>query len=316
MCRTQKYFCWIQPIFSLVLLHPLLECVSWGQNTAPQLPTEILEIEQSWRLQSRVGRFDASGIERGSDGEILIVRDSELAVYGVRFQEGSDTANLIKHAQYVVDRKDLNVGVHRFDIEGLAVDSKGILYACDEYARRILRFTSRGLIDSIPIDFSSVSNYFNKTDINASFEGIAIGKDRLYVANERSHGRIIEIDLRTHETIGSFTFRTGGTAWPDTHYSGLDWDKGYLYALLREEQTIAEIDPNTKKPLRLIRYHEVEFAKEHRYQTLLPFFGVMEGLLVEGDTFWLLADNNGQGRYADTSDTRPSLFKCRIKSSN
>ncbi len=285
-----------------------------AQETAPKIPTELLEIEQSWRLDSRGSRFDASGIERGPKGEILVVRDSELAVYGVRFQEGSDSAKLIKHARYLVDKDQLNVGVRRFDMEGLATDSTGLLYACDEHARRILRFTARGLIDAIPIDFSSFSSYFNKSDINASFEGIAIGDGTIYVANERSYGRIIEVDLKTNTTKGSFTFRTGGTAWPDTHFSGLDWDDGKLYALLREEQTIAQIDTQTKKPNRLIRYHEVEFAKEHRYQTLLPFFGVMEGLMVEGDTFWLLADNNGQGRYANKSDSRPTLFKCRIKS--
>lgn len=284
-----------------------------AQGSPPKYPTEFLEVESSWRLQSPDGRFDASGIERGPDGDLLVVRDSELAVYTVKFQDDSDVAALVKHDRYGVSEDDLNVGSTRFDIEGLALDSAGILYACDEFARRVLRFSSQGQLDSIPIDLTSVAEYFSKTDSNASFEGIAIGDGHLYLANERSRGRLIEFDLETGALLSNFVCQTGTSIWPDTHYSGLDWYKGKLFALLREEQAIIEIDPEGKKVDRIFRYHGIEFDKQHRYRTLIPFSGVMEGLLVETDVFWLLTDNNGQSRFADKTDSRPSLFKCRIK---
>ena len=292
-----------------------LSCLSFELSAQPngvKAPTVTLELEKSWRLQSKVGRFDASGIERGPNGELLVVRDSELAVYAVKFENESHVASLVKHARYSVNKADLDVGVKRFDVEGLAIDAKGVLYACDEHARRVLRFSSRGLIESLPFDFSAVESFFSKQDRNASFEGIAIGGGRLFLANERSRGRLIEFDLSSMKMRGSFSFRTGASVWPDTHFSGLDWYDGRLFALLREEQAIAEIDPDSKRITRLLRYHEIEFAKEFRYRSLVPFLGVMEGLLVEDDVFWLLADNNGQSLYSDSSDTRASLFKCRL----
>jgi uncharacterized protein YjiK len=284
-----------------------------AQGKPSKYLTEFLEVEASWRLQSPTGRFDASGIERGPAGQLLVVRDSELAVYAVKFQENSDIATLVKHARYGVAAEDLDVGSSRFDIEGLALDSSGILYTCDEFKRRVLRFSSQGQLDSIPINLDATTKFFSKTDFNASFEGIAIGDGSLYLANERSQGRLIELDLKTGELLSSFVCKTGTSFWPDTHYSGLDWHKGKLFALLREEQAIIEIDPKGKTVERIFRYHGIEFDKQHRYRTLVPFAGVMEGLLIEDDVFWLLTDNNGQARLADKTDSRPTLFKCRIK---
>lgn len=297
---------------ALTLVFGGTACRTLGQVAPAKHPTETLEIEGSWRLQSAVGRFDASGIERSPEGELLVVRDTELAVYAVRFGDNDSEATLVKHARYSVPKTDLNVGPNRFDVEGLAFDDEGVLYACDEHARRVLRFTARGLIDSLPIDLDSVASFFSKSNRNASFEGIAIGGGKLYLANERSKGRLIELDLATGKTLGSFECRSGTSIWPDPHYSGLDWHNGRLYALMREEQSIVEVDPSDRSVTRVLRYHDIEFAKDHRYRTLVPLSGVMEGVLVEGNTVWLLTDNNGQGRYADQSDRRPSLFKCRI----
>lgn len=315
MSCIEKFFRWTH--FALFLgfggLGELADSIL-AQGKTPKYPTDFLEVESSWRLQFSGGRFDASGIERGPEGDILVVRDSELAVYAVKFQEGSEIATLVKHVRYEVAAEDLNVGSTRFDIEGLASDSEGILYACDEFARRVLRFSSKGELVSIPIDLAATSEFFSKSDRNASFEGIAIGEGRLYLANERNQGRLLELDLQTGELVSSFVCQTGLSVWPDTHYSGLDWHDGRLFALIREEQAIIEIDPMEKKVNRIFRYHGIEFDKQHRYRTLVPFAGVMEGLLIEKDVIWLLTDNNGQARLADKTDTRPTLFRCRIKS--
>ncbi|MCS1409133.1 MAG: hypothetical protein M2R45_02312 [Verrucomicrobia subdivision 3 bacterium] len=95
--------------------------------------------------------------------------------------------------------------------------------------------------------------------------------------------------------------------------SRLDWFSGKLCALRREAQEIVEIDPKDKPVSRILRYHKVEFAKNHRYRTLLSLSGVMEGILVEGDVVWLLTDNSSQFRFADSRDWRPTLFKCRLQ---
>ena len=46
----------------------------------------------------------------------------------------------------------------------------------------------------LPIDWTSVKRFFDSKDSNASFEGVAVGGDTLYVANERQLGQIITVD--------------------------------------------------------------------------------------------------------------------------
>ena len=288
-------------------------CRTMGQIGSQKHPTLALEIESSWRLDSQSTRFDASGIERGPNGDLLVVRDSELAVYVVKFRENSGVARLVRHARYAVDGSGRDVGVGRFDIEGLAVDEKGDVFLCDEYARRVLRFTPRGDLESIPLELTGAEEFFSSIDANASFEGIAIGNGNLYLANERNRGRLLEIDLETGRLLSTFEARTGTSAWPDPHYSGLDFHNGRLFALLREEQAIVEIDPQDKAVTRVMRYHDIEFDRRHRYKTLVPFAGIMEGVLIENGVVWLLTDNNGEARVADDTDARPTLFRCVVR---
>ncbi len=312
-CCCKKYSGFLKLLFLvLVLAGGSTACKTLGQVGKSPFPTVALELEGAWRLDAPVRRFDASGIERGPKGDLLVVRDAELAVYAVRFNASPSTARLVKHARYVVDPKKLTVGGSRFDVEGLAIDPQGILYACDERERRVLRFTARGKMDRVSLDFSQIQQYFSEHEVNASFEGIAIGPTSIFLANERSRGRLFEWDLRTGRLLHDFLSRTGTSVWPDAHYSGLDWHDGKLYALLREEQSVVEIDAQTREVLRVFRYNAIEFDPQHRYRTAVPFVGVMEGILVEGDVVWLVADNNGEGRYANRADRRPSLFKCRI----
>jgi hypothetical protein len=50
---------------------------------------------------------------------------------------------------------------------------------------------------------------------------------------------------------------------------------------------------------------------------VIPFVvGVMEGLAVDKNYFWLCTDNNGLSRKKYPGDTRPSLFQCRRPDAN
>lgn len=301
----------LRDVLGCILIWTGFAIPSFADENAEKIPTSHLILEKAWRLDGAKGRFDASGIERGTKGELLIVRDVELAIYTVSFQEGSDLATLSLHKQYSTQKANHHLGAKRFDIEGLAMDDEKILHACDEYERRVLRFPKPNLIEQIQIDLSEASAFFNSRNRNASFEGIAIGEGRLYLANERSQGRLFEFDLKTGKMIRSFVCRPQSPL-PDVHYSGLDWHEGKLFALLREDRSIVEINPRTQKIDRIFRYDRIEHSPKHRYRTIIPFSGVMEALLVEGNLIWLLTDNNGQSRISDSSDTRPTLFRCRI----
>jgi hypothetical protein len=53
----------------------------------------------------------------------------------------------------------------------------------------------------------------------------------------------------------------------------------------------------------------MERKKEVLYNWRVPT-STMEGLAVDHDFIWLVTDNNGEGRWINREDTRPTLFKC------
>ena len=46
--------------------------------------------------------------------------------------------------------------------------------------------------ERLNIDWSPVQSFFSKKNRNAGFEGVAVGHNRLYVANEREQGRQVQ----------------------------------------------------------------------------------------------------------------------------
>jgi uncharacterized protein YjiK len=196
-----------------------------------------------------------------------------------------------------------------YDTEGIAQDAQGRLYICEESDRWILRWDSDRLtVERLAIDWSPVARYFSK-DPNASFEGVAVGGNRLFVANERQLGRLIVVDLDSLKVIDHFVASPFGKAARDVHYSDLCWFDGALYALLRESSLVLKIDPVAHLPLAEYHFRDLEEAPGNAYQKFLPT-SVMEGLSVDRDYLWLVTDNNGLGRVSRTNDTRPSLFRC------
>jgi hypothetical protein len=95
----------------------------------------------------------------------------------------------------------------------------------------------------------------------------------------------------------------------DTHYSDLCWFDGALFALLREDHVILKIDPVTKLVLAEYNFRQMENDPETVYHKEYPI-GVMEGLAVDKDYFWLCTDNNGLARKHHPDDRRPTLFRC------
>jgi hypothetical protein len=64
-------------------------------------------------------------------------------------------------------------------------------------------------------------------------------------------------------------------------------------------------------------FKKMEKSPEAAYHTVVPVVvGVMEGLAVDKNYFWLCTDNNGLGRKKYPHDTRPTLFQCRRPDTN
>ena len=293
----------------------LAGCASPIERKPAPWPRYVLSAAQSWQLNLTGGeRFDASGLYLAPNGDLLAVNDRAPSVYRVQFLPGLGAADLEKLpdcftpaqlAAFAGEKTD------RYDIEGIAQDARQRIYLCEEANRWILRFDPRSrTVERLKIDWTPVQKYFSLADRNASFEGIAIGDGKLYVANERQRGRIIVVDLATLKVVEDFEVRSSVASLWGPQYSDLCCFRGELYVLMREDHVILRVNPHSHQVLAEYDFSQMEAAPANKYRKLYWFAGVMEGLAVDENQFWLVTDNNGLGRERYPLDTRPTLFRC------
>jgi uncharacterized protein YjiK len=152
-----------------------------------------------------------------------------------------------------------------------------------------------------------VKDYFSPIDLNASFEGIAIGKGKLYVANERSSPVIIVVDLSNLRVQSHFIVYPKKSSFFGMHYSDLCWFEDKLWVLCRQHRVVLEVDPKSHGVLAEFDFGDLE--ESLGYRTGLPV-GIMEGLAVDRQYIWLVTDNNGDPRGRTGNDIRPTLVRC------
>jgi hypothetical protein len=277
-------------------------------------PRYTLNAEQTWLCNLPHGKaFDASGLLIQPDGALLIEDNNGIGIYRVQFTQDSKTVDLIQFPDCYT-RQQLKPfaaeKVGAYDCEGITRDAEGRLYLCEEANRWILRWDpATKAVERLDIDWSSVTNYFS-TDRNASFEGIAIGNGKLYVANERSAPVIIVVNLATLKVDDHFLVEPlEPSLLGILHYSDLSWFDEKLWVLCRQHRVVLEVDPKTRQPIAEFKYADLENSLG--YKTVLPGVGIMEGLAVDKNFIWLCTDNNGLPRYNHPKDIRPTLIRCQ-----
>ena len=293
----------------LLLLLPLVggcrggEALQLGNGGQPPVEVLALEAQDFWRLKSPGGeRFDASGLLLHK-GRLWVINDREPLIYEVSL--ANEHLGTLRPTE-LLSLPEVTPGPNKaYDLEGIASDADGIIYVSEE-SRRIIYRNGKALA----IDWSPVEKYF-RGGPNASFEGVAVGGGKLWVANERSDPRIIVVDLTTLAVEDSFYVPATGFAFGGSHYSDLCWFEGFLYVLDRNHRVILKVNPATQKAVAEYRFGQMEIQEEFAYQNDYPT-GTMEGLAVDAKHFWLITDNNGKGRFANSQDTRPTLFRCEI----
>jgi uncharacterized protein YjiK len=281
-------------------------------QTAPW-PVYTLKPEGVWQLNlPSQEQFDASGLLWTAEGALLTVNDRGSSLYRIVLSSGPSAelvalTNCFTSGQLASFQYDK---VDRYDCEGIAQDALGRIYICEEANRWVLRCDSAAQkVERLNIDWTPVRNYFSSRDANASLEGIAIGNGVLYVANERSVGRIIAVDLQSLRVTDHFSVQPAGSRARDVHYTDLSWADGALFVLLREGRCVLKVDPARHRVLAQYNFTALEENAETKYHTLYPT-GNMEGLAVDHAFIWLVTDNNGLGRVRYPKDQRPTLFRC------
>ena len=273
----------------------------------------VLKPDQAWRLNApEKEQFDASGLLLKPNGDLLTVNDKRPGLYKVVFPAEGMEAKLEKIPNFFTTKQLEPFKVAKtghWDLEGITRDTEGRIYLCEEGNRWVLRLDPKTeKVERLEIDWSPVKKYFSN-DWNASWEGIAIGDGRLYMANERSRGRIIVLDLNTLEILSDFSVGAVQLLARDMQYTDLSWFDGHLYVLMREARAVLQVDPKTERVVAEFDIWALENAPEHAYHRLYPT-GIMEGLAVDAQSIWVVTDNNGYGRLKDSADKRPTLFQC------
>jgi hypothetical protein len=279
----------------------------------PAWPCFTLEAEKTFLLNTPGGaRFDASGLLLTPTGDMLTVNDRGPTLYRIEFLPDGVSADLKPVAGCFTTTQLAPLappGGGHLDCEGIAQDEQGRFYLCEEVNRWVLRCDPKAnQAERLPIDWSPVKHFFG-SDQNASFEGIAIGGGRLYLANERSSALIIAVDPVSLKIIDHFVVSPQVNSFLGMlHYSDLSWQDGKLFVLCRHHRVVLAVDPRTHAVLAEFNYREAE--EKLGYATAYPT-GLMEGLAVDHDFIWLVTDNNGLGRKTSPNDSRPTLLKCR-----
>lgn len=269
-----------------------------------------LAADDFWRVRAPGNaRFDASALA-WREGKLLTLNDRGPELYEVVLGNEHE-AELRKTAVLTVAAmtKASPRKMGRFDCEGLALDEEGNLYISEESQRQIFRLApGGGKVEALPIDWAAARKYFTG-GANASFEGVAAGAGKLYVANERENPRVLVVDLATLKLEETFAVDSAGFALGGPQYGDLAYFEGRLFVLDRNHRCILEVDPGTKKVAAEYAFGAMELSEEHAYVTQYPT-GTMEGLAVDEKYFWLITDNNGLGRFKARGDIRPTLFRC------
>jgi len=280
------------------------------QSERADWPSYELKAGQSWLLNlSNSQRFDASGLLLLTNGDLLTLTDRGPTLYRIQFRTSSSMADLRPIPDLFTAAQLKKYAREKFsyyDSEGIAQDDQGRFYVCEEANRWILRCDPADpQVERLAIDWSPVKKFFS-SDRNASFEGITVLSDKLYVANERDNAVIIVVDLNTLKVMDHFQVFPKKPSFLGTHYSDLSRCDGKLYVLCRQHRVILEVNPDTHQVLAEFDYGNVE--ADLGYETRYPV-GIMEGLAVTRNTFWLATDNNGLPRLKDPKDVRPTLLK-------
>lgn len=274
--------------------------------------THTLKAAQVWRLECQAPkRFDASALHRLKDGTWITIDDKTTRLF--RIELDGDAGRLVSTEHEFLPKRPARVpgakAEPRPDVEGLAVDEGGRVYVCEESRRQVFRYDpATKATERLEIDWTPVKKWFS-ADINASWEGIAVGGGKLYLANERSRGRIIVVDLASLRVERDFQVSPPDTEAADVHYSDLCWHAGHLWVLCREGRCVLQVDAAKETVLAAFDYEAIERDPQNAYAHPYPY-GFVEGLYVDTENIWLAVDNNEFPRVADKNDRRPQLWRC------
>jgi hypothetical protein len=250
---------------------------------------------------------------------------SGLARYGGKWytvsDENSDTIfelvwekNCVRMVPAVRFRPPGFFPTDALDPEGISVDSEGNFYLASEQYRRILRVprdgkTSRWVTPDLG-PAGRAAGLFRRD--NAGLEGVAwAGNGRWFACVEREPRGIFEVEISAGvEKILPFRVQTNRQlpSKRPADFADLYEESGKLFALFRNGDAVVRLERTAEgyEEKETWSYRETAERPEYRYRDAR--FGVMEGLCMDENFVYLIADNNHDERQTNKKDRRPLLL--------
>ena len=244
------------------------------------------------------------------DGQLYAVSDKHHWIYRIDIE--ADRAVMRRHIP--VDAAALEV--EWLDLEGITADGKGNFILVSETHSRLLRVNAKGTRWLPGNDLklpAQASGLLRKK--NAGIEGIGFtSPNRLLLAAEREPRGLIEVDLSPQYNIKSATatlFEFSVFPFPEgrsTDFTGIDVHDGQVYILQRNANIVSTLDRRVDgfREGQAWSFQDVVEDPQYRYEDMR--YGHAEGLAVDDNNFYVILDNNSNGRTAQPDDKRSLLL--------
>lgn len=193
----------------------------------------------------------------------------------------------------------------KFDIEGIAPDGPGRLWAVDERDRLLLEFDLKsGAIRQAAGAETLLGGQEDllAAGLNTSFEGVARIGDCIFIAQEMRPSMIL-----VYRISKGFRLERRVTVPDCPDLNDLCAENGFLYALGRTKSEIYKIGPESGVILAVASFKACADSIQHRYVTQREEYYNSEGLGLTGRYVLVVLDGNGQP-LRQSDERRPLLF--------
>lgn len=206
---------------------------------------------------------------------------------------------------------------NKFDFEGLEFH-KGDFYAADERDRKVFKIDRSGNLTDLKLDLNGyMKSQGIKNDVeNSGFEGLTIDSDNdmMYIMKERQESMVLVVDMKTNSVIRHFKILLPGTVEPTL--TDASFYNGSLYVLIRSHRQVIKVNPSNGAILSVYDYRKAEEDPKYVYKKIPDLepgndpdgYGVMEGLAVTKDSFYIATDNNMLPLKRNLLNNKPQLF--------
>lgn len=207
----------------------------------------------------------------------------------------------------------------KYDFEGLEYNpNDGLFYIADERERKVLTVDRNGNINDWGIDVNAYlkTHKIKNSAENSGLEGLTLDPvgNKLYLIKEMNESAVIVVDLKTKQIERHFKINIPGKVEPSL--TDASFFEGHLYVLIRSHRLIVKVDPQTGEILTTYDYRKHEENNKNVYVKIPTIgsghdadgYGVMEGLAVTKDKFYVATDNNMIPLKTNYLKNSPQLF--------